>query len=113
MDKYHFKGLVYHNYNRLGEKEMYTMANSFEQAEKNFRYRAANGDPHFWEYHIMKHDIEKVKPNKNIEKDYELEPKKEIEHCDRCGYELNDAGECPICDLGEEELWHEMNKLDD
>ena len=47
-----------------------------------------------------------LEPAKDDNKDEE--PKK----CSKCGRELNDAGECPLCDLGDESVLDEGNLLE-
>lgn len=36
--------------------------------------------------------------------DLDFEPEQKVDCCDECGTRLTDFGQCPICDLGEEDL---------
>ena len=32
--------------------------------------------------------------------------------CQRCGYEINDIGDCPVCDYGEDDLLESLSDLE-
>lgn len=110
-NKYHYNGPIYHNGINLGTKDMYTWASSPAQAYNNFRYKIANGDI-IAGYDLVEPEIKIV--NKIDSTNYEPEEVEEVSYCDNCGTRLNDAGECPVCDLNDEEvMWDRMNELDD
>ena len=99
--KYAYDGPIYYYGNKIAEKsEYYTMATNWRSARRNFIYKIANGD-YASLYDIADTHIRVVKESP---KDVELVPEKEIKHCEHCGYELNDIGECPVCDYGEDDL---------
>lgn len=94
-DKYHYSGPQYYFGNKIAaSSNLYTMARSFSEARKNFIYKIANGDI-TTRYDIVDDFITLVKPES---------PKVKRDKCDRCGYELNDMGDCPVCDYGEYDL---------
>ena len=91
-DEYHYNGPQYYQGNKIADSSnLRTMARGFGEARRNFIYRIAKGD----RYDIVDDFITLVKP----------EPLKvKRDKCDRCGYELNDMGDCPVCDYGEYDL---------
>ena len=113
--RYYYNGPLYRFESVYrSEWEGYTEAVSEKQAINNLNQKAKkefgftpdaklNIDPKYLEVSI-KH------PNEDDFKD--VEP---IKYCDNCGTRLNDAGECPNCDLGDESVLEEgelntMNK---
>ena len=107
-----YDGNVYHFDELLGRIQLRTYASSFKQAVNNFKFQAAaaygfdraqgqNIDIDTFE--IEKHEkVADKKADKNTD-----EKSNEIKYCDNCGQQLNDAGECPVCDLGDESVLDE------
>lgn len=64
----------------------------------------------------MLRDAEEEKARENTDKkvnhelDLDFESAKDFACCDFCGMRLNDSGQCPTCDLGEEDLNEEAFK---
>lgn len=73
-----------------------TIAQSMKQAESNFKYRIKQSLPH-----IPANAIIELEGN-IIEIPEDTEPQEHI--CDVCGQLLNDSGQCPLCDLGDESV---------
>lgn len=48
-----------------------------------------------YEYELSAEELSRIEKEANI---------KTIKKCDTCGLRLNDAGECPLCDLGDESV---------
>ena len=96
--KYLYNGPIYYYGNKIAEKsEYYTMATSWLNARRNFVYKIANGDKAYY-YDICDADVVELPDHKFPETEAKR-PRFEI-----CGYELNDANECPVCDYGEYDL---------
>lgn len=99
--RYHYRGPVYHfNFCISEDWEAYTEAVSDKQALNNLTVKAKKDfdfvlqsrvtlNPDYLELVTGEEDI----PDEN----FKATPK-----CEKCGHELTDAGECPICDLGDE-----------
>lgn len=71
-----------YNFDRFPDKQLYGMLRDAE--EKKARENAAKKVDH--------------------ELDLDFEPAEDFTCCDFCGMRLNDSGQCPACDLGEEDL---------
>ena len=106
FQKYHYYGPTYYNSRRqTNDSIIYTRARSKAEARNNIIYRLAHGNVNAIPFYdiddsklvIVKRDATEVNPS-------ELKPIKFVRYCEHCGYQLNDQGECPICDLGEEDL---------
>ena len=99
---YFYDGPIYYRGNKISDNSsIYTSAPTINIAARNILFIAANGATDFYNYDIVDDKIKMIKSNnktKNI-------AKKEV--CPHCGYELNDIGECPICDYGEYDLLDE------
>ena len=103
-DTYYYNGPVYYNGHKITDhKEIYTSASSIYRAIRNVLFQAANGDNELWRYDIVD-DMVKQLPKEETPK---MRPK-----CQTCGYELNDIGDCPVCDYGEEDLLEELTDLE-
>lgn len=96
--RYEYKGPIYYYGNKIASKSnLYTMAKTWKQARNNILYKAADGDI-TTRYDIVDELVVESTPTiDNIET-------KHIDRCERCGYELNRLGECPVCDYGEYDL---------
>lgn len=107
--KFHYHGPLYrfeHVFRRTWDA--YTEAVSIRKAISNFNTKAKkefdftvdaklNIDPDYIE-------IVNTEPDENSGKD--------IKHCEKCGTQLNDARECPLCDLGDESVLDESVNAD-
>jgi hypothetical protein len=113
-----YNGEVYRFGDSLGFVDLETIAVSPEAAINNFLFKAAaefgydrsNGDNiDIDRFDIVQH--EKVAPKKKAPSKKKVETPiivdKKIKYCDNCGQQLNDAGECPVCDLGDESVLDE------
>lgn len=106
MNRYEYTGPIYHYGNKIAEKSnMITTAPSIVKAEQNFLYRISQtyGD-YTNKFDIATHLIKRLIP---ITKDDIIE-NPELEKCPECGTHLTTNGECPICDLGEDDLLDDM-----
>ena len=107
--RYSYTGPQYYYGNKIADKSnLYTMAKSWEQARNNFLYKIANGDL-TTKYDLVDSYVKEV--TKPVSDDI-IEPIIERSKCDQCGYELNDMGECPVCDYGEYDLLEALHDLD-
>ena len=107
---YAYIGPIY----RFGRKmvdrvELHTFASSERQAYNNLLYQAADE---------IGYDRRKG-VQLSIDRDliFEYEPEEgevpDIARCERCGRRLNDNGECPLCDLGDESVLEELSSDED
>jgi hypothetical protein len=97
--RYSYTGPQYHMGQKIAIKSnLYTMAKSFKQARNNFLFNIAGGD--YTNHYDIVDDFIKEVPEKEVIN----EPIIKRERCENCGYELNDMGECPVCDYGEYDL---------
>lgn len=107
--KYHYSGPTYHNGHKISAfSNLYTMARSYKEARRNFLFTVAGGD-YINHYDIVDHYITLVEDDKVDT----LETEVEIKKCERCGYQLTDSGECPVCDFGEYDLLEAMKELNE
>lgn len=106
-NRYYYNGPLYRFENLYrGEWEAYTEAVSEKQAINNLNQQAKeefgfkpdaklNIDPRYLE-------LAEKEPS---ESDFDnVEP---VRYCSVCGTRLNNAGECPVCDLGDEDVLYE------
>ena len=99
--RYEYKGPIYYCGNKIAEKSnLYTMAKSWKQARNFFLYKVADGD-YITRYDIVDHFIKESPINVS---DKDVDEIKPVNKCDNCGYQLNDIGDCPVCDYGEYDL---------
>ena len=97
--RYSYTGPIYFYGHKIAAfSDLYTKAKSWKQARNNFLFRIANGDI-INRYDIVDDFINIVPESEEIE-----EPIIERERCENCNYELNDMGDCPVCDYGEYDL---------
>lgn len=100
---YYYDGPIYYRGSRISNSSnIYTKARSFEEAARNVLYRAANGDiEDLYHFDIVDDEIKQM-PDEKPER-----PK-----CQQCGYEINDNGDCPVCDYGEDDLLESLSDLE-
>lgn len=106
--KFHYHGPLYYfeNVFKRGWDD-YTEAATLSKAVSNFNAKARQAFGFSLNTRLCI-DPDKVEV---VETETE-EPEIEIQYCDKCGHRLNDAGECPICDLGDESILDEEVKTD-
>jgi rubrerythrin len=111
MERYCYEGPVYYYGNYIGNKTIYTMAPSIAKARNNILFRLGEFnsieasrydivDKHLTVYDPITDDNCNLIIN-NTHRD----------KCEQCGYELNDMGECPVCDYGEYDLLEAIHQL--
>lgn len=108
--RYHYRGPVYHFQNLLSDDwEAYTEAVSDAQALNNLTAKAKKYFGYILQTRITLNPdyLELV----TGEEDIPDEKFKPIAKCEKCGHQLNDAGECPVCDLGDESINEALSKL--
>lgn len=107
--KYFYSGPLY-RFERIyvAKWEAHTEAVSDKQAINNFNSKAKK------EYGFEQWAKLNIDPRYlTLSDEYEDEPDiddpnfKPAPKCDKCGKELNDAGQCPVCDLGDESALEE------
>lgn len=99
---YFYDGPIYYRGNKISDNSsIYTSAPTINIAARNILFRAANGAADFYNYDIEDNRIKMIKSSN------QSKPVSKREICPHCGYELNDMGECPICDYGEYDLLDE------
>jgi hypothetical protein len=99
---YYYDGPVYYRGNKIStSSNIYTTAKSFGEAARNILFKAVKGDKELWHYDIVDDEIKQM-PNGKLER-----PK-----CQQCGYEINDNGDCPVCDYGEDDLLESLSDLE-
>ena len=113
MEKYYYDGPLYCNGSKIASHtDVYTMAVSYKKACNNILSKLRRGDYNA-AYDIDRSRVVLVDDNKKDLPKVDYTPiQRPI--CSRCGYELNDSGECPVCDLGEYDLLetlHELNEI--
>ena len=80
-------------------KVLHTKAMSVKEAANNFRWQIANArNVRYADVFI---DVSKIT---EIDEDVPVSYTSAEPTCDRCGARLTDSGECPVCDLGEEDI---------
>lgn len=90
----YYKGMLYRE-----RVNLLTKATTRGRALANILYQAADGTE------LQYFDIE----DNLLE---EMPDNKETFTCDNCGHPLNDMGQCPACDQGEEELYEDLSSLE-
>lgn len=99
---YYYDGPIYYRGNKISiSSDIYTTAKSFEEAARNILFKAAKGDEELYHYDIVDDKIKQM-PDGKLER-----PK-----CQQCGYEINDNGDCPVCDYGEDDLLESLSDLE-
>ena len=105
---YMYEGPVYWMGHKIAESSsLVTKATSHNAAVRNILYQAANGDSDLRHYDIVDHLVVEVPE----EKKHTVISKKR-DKCQVCGYELNDIGDCPVCDYGEDDLLESLSDLE-
>ena len=104
---YHYDGPIYYDGREIVSKaDIGTTAPTYRVALRNILYKAAKGDKELYHYDIVDELVQETGV------DTRLEPKTDREKCYRCGYELNDMGDCPVCDYGEDDLLESLSDLE-
>ncbi len=121
---YTYDGPVYRFSTYMGNLKLKTMAVSLAKAINNLKFQAAKAygyDRSAGANFKIKEEKVKVLGEKDINyKDIDftdIDPASiedsKIKYCQTCGTRLNDAGECPVCDLGDEEVLKYESLLED
>lgn len=104
QNTYYYDGPIYYDGRKISEKsDIYTTAKSVNLAIRNILYKAARGDKELYHYDIADDRVREVPKNETPK----IRPK-----CQTCGYELNDIGDCPVCDYGEDDLLESLSSLE-
>jgi len=97
---YKYEGVVRIRDEKVDDsKVLHTRASSVKEAANNFRWQIANARN--VRYSDVFIDVSKIR---EIEEDIPVSYTPAKPTCDRCGARLTDSGECPVCDLGEENM---------
>lgn len=111
MERYCYKGPVYYYGNNIGNRTLYTMAPSITKAKNNILFKLGDCNPiEAYRYDICDRNLF-VCPERNPDDEYVTPETHHRERCEQCGYELNDMGECPVCDYGEYDLLEAIHQL--
>lgn len=113
-----YDGNIYHFEEVLGRAHMQTYAVSLKQAANNFIWQAAEayGYDRSQGHHIDIDTFEIERQEKVAPKKYKIPDDEKSEdgvepidnaRCELCGNLLTDAGECPLCDLGDTTILEE------
>lgn len=101
---YHYDGPVYYRGHKIAEtSDIYTTAKSINVAIRNTLVKASQGADDLYNYDIVDHMVKLAPPE-------EVVPARP--RCQQCGYELNDIGDCPVCDYGEDDLLESLSDLE-
>lgn len=106
-ERYRYYGPVFRFDRYYGDIEkreaLYTEATSKKQAINNLTCKAKDmfNIPRNWNLTIDEDSVRQITNNAEYLLDKEIESNKK-HYCDYCKTQLTDAGECPICDLGED-----------
>lgn len=101
---YYYDGPVYYRGHKIIDvSDIYTTAKSLNIAIRNTLFKAAKGDKELYHYDIVDDMVREVPKNETPK----VRPK-----CQTCGYELNDIGDCPVCDYGEDDLLESLTSLE-
>ena len=102
--RFYYNGPVYHFEHLLATNwEAYTEAVSEKQALNNLTVKAKNDFGYVLQSRItLDPDYLEVSPKLEPDEKFKEAPK-----CEKCGRDLNDSGECPLCDLGDESVLDE------
>jgi hypothetical protein len=104
QDTYHYEGPIYYRGHKIAEtSDIYTTAKSINMAVRNTLVKAAQGADDLYNYDIVDNMVKLASPD-------ELKPVRP--RCQQCGYELNDIGDCPVCDYGEDDLLESLSDLE-
>ena len=103
-----------YNFNKYTDAQLYSIAYRLQEyepkkkPEKRQQLDLFDGDKYNKkpEENILQQEIHRQELNR-LEKDFNNDKAKSNKYCSKCGHELNDAGECPSCDLGDESVWDE------
>lgn len=102
---YYYDGPIYYRGHKITDvSDIYTTAKSLNVAIRNVLYKATKGDREELYHYEIVDDMVKEVSKKDIPK---VNPK-----CPTCGYELNDIGDCPVCDYGEYDLLESLSDLE-
>ena len=102
---YYYNGPIYYRGHKIAEKsDIYTTAKSLNVAIRNVLYKASQGDrDNLYQYDIVDQLVKEIPK----EETPQIRPK-----CQMCGYEINDIGDCPVCDYGEDDLLESLSDLE-
>ena len=102
---YYYDGPIYYRGHKITDvSDIYTTAKSLNVAIRNVLYKATKGDrEELYHYEIVDDMVREVPKNETPK----VRPK-----CPTCGYELNDIGDCPVCDYGEDDLLESLSDLE-
>jgi rubrerythrin len=105
---YYYDGPIYYRGRVIAEKSnITTKAPSLGKALSNILYKAAKGDrAELYHYDIEDDKVRDITDNEDSIND------KEFFTCDECGHPLNDMGQCPACEQGEEERYDDLTNLE-
>ena len=108
LNTYIYDGPVYYEGRKISETSNYsTEAPSKEVAARNIWYQVSKNSPDPFNYDIVDERI-KLVPGKK--KSYDLSPNRP--KCHVCGFDINDNGDCPVCDYGELDLLESLSDLE-
>ena len=97
---YRYEGIVRIRDEKVEDnKVLYTRATSIKEAGRNVKLKISTyrGVP----YSDVFIDFSKIT---EIDEDVPVSYTPSKPTCDRCGTRLTESGECPVCDLGEEDI---------
>lgn len=102
---YYYNGPIYYRGHKItDESDIYTTAKALNVAIRNVLFKASKGDnDNLYHYEIVDDMV------KEISKE---ETPKPIYKCQTCGYTLNELGDCPVCDYGEDDLLESLSDLE-
>ena len=109
---YEYIGPIYRFGRVMMERaDLHTMAVSEKQAYNNLLYKAAEAIG----YDRSRGAQVSIKPELIFEAEPDMVDGEPVDNmkCDRCGRLLNDNGECPLCDLGDESVLDEDTSSED
>ena len=108
LSTYIYDGPVYYKGRKISETSNYsTEAPSKEVAARNIWYQVSKNSPDPFNYDIIDERI-KLVPGKK--KSYDLSSDRP--KCHVCGFDINDNGDCPVCDYGELDLLESLSDLE-
>ena len=103
-----YEGPIYYRGHKIADKSsLYTTAPTHNVAVRNILFQSANGDKELYNYDIVDNLVKEITAT-NTNKSNKVER----ERCHKCGYELNDIGDCPVCDYGEDDLLESISDLE-
>lgn len=107
LERYSYYGPVFRfdrYYGDINKSEtLYTEAVSRKQAINNLTCKAKDffDLPRNWNLTIDEDRVQQITNREERKIDKEIEANKRA-YCDVCGTQLTDAGDCPVCDFGED-----------